>query len=109
MIERFTVRSFVKMLGHPTKCLELVDEDYFNTMDKCEEWCAQQFDIKDLNFEIHHSLGAKNYRFGIASGMGIISWLDKDYTEHNYPTVRAWWSIYDVPPEVDAMCQGVKF
>lgn len=108
-MEKYTVRSYAKLLYHPTKCLEMVEEMYFETMDECELWCSEQFDIKNLNFQIHHSLGAKNYRFGIASGTGIITWLDKDYNEHTYPTVRPWWSIYDVPSEVDAMCRGVKF
>jgi len=109
MIEKFTVKSYEKMEGHPDKCMYQVEEAYFNTMDKCEEWCYEHFGIKKLNFEIHHSLGAKNYRFGIASGMGIITWMDKDYDEHTLPRVRPWWSIYNVPEEVNQMCQGEKF
>ena len=79
MIEKYTVRSFQKMEFHPTEKMGLMDEDYFNTIDKCQEWCSQQLDIKNLNFEIHHSVGAKNYMYGIASGMGIITWLVRDY------------------------------
>lgn len=107
-MNKYTVRSFEKMPGHPGEILELVDEDYFRTMDECERWCAEQFDIKNLNFQIHHSLGASNYRFGIGCGTGLVSWVDRDYTEHDYPTIRPWWSIYDVPSEVDAMCEAVK-
>lgn len=109
MIEKYTVRSYMKMPSDPASCLELVDEDYYNTIDKCKEWCREQFDIKDLNFEIHHSLGAKNYLLGIGSGTGLVTWLVREYTEHNYPTVRPWWDLYEIPPEVDSMCQGIKF
>ena len=108
-MKKFTVRSYEKMQHHPDKNMDLVDEAYFNTLDECETWCKEQFGIKNLNFEIHHSLGAKNFRFGIASGMGIITWMDKDYTEHDYPSIRPWWTIYDVPSEVDEMCRGIKF
>ena len=109
MIEKFTVRSYEKMQHHPDKNMDLVDEAYFNTMDGCEKWCKEHIDIKNLNFEIHHSLGAKNYRHGIGSGMGIVTWVDKDYNENNFPRIRPWWSIYNVPSEIDAMCQGIKF
>lgn len=109
MIEKFTVRSFEKMPGHPDKHVDLIDEAYFNTMDECEKWCKEHLDIKHINFEIHHSLGARNYRYGIASGTGIITWLDRDYDEHNFPRIRPWWSIYDVPEEVNRMCENVKF
>lgn len=108
-MNKFTVKSFGKMDNHPNLNMELVDEAYFDTMDECEKWCKEHFDIKYLNFEIHHSLGSKNYRHGIGSGMGFITWRDTDYTEHDYPTIRPWWSIYDVPSEVDAMCYEVKF
>ena len=114
MIERFTVRSYEKMKHHPDKNMDLVDEAYFNTMDECEKWCKEHCKAihppsQYLNFEIHHSLGAKNYRFGIGSGTGLISWIDKDYDEHNFPSVRPWWSIYDVPFELDQFRQGIKF
>ena len=108
-MNKFTVRSFMKMPDHPIECFELVDEAYFNTMDECETWCKEHLNIKNLNFQIHHSLGANNYRLGIGSGTGIITWLDKDYTEHDYPSIRPWWSIYDIPLEVDLMCSVVKF
>ena len=109
MIEKYTVRSFEKMEGHPECNMDLVEEDYFNTIDKCKEWCEIQIDIKHLNFEIHHSMGATNYLFGIGCGTGLISWIEKKYDEHDFPSVRPWWSIYNVPSEVDAMCQGEKF
>jgi len=108
-MKKYTVRSFEKMQYHPEKCMDLIEEMYFGTMDECEKWCLEHFDIKNTNFEIHHSLGAMNYRFGIASGMGIITWVLKNYTEHTYPSVRPWWGIYDVPPEVDAMCHNIDF
>ncbi|GAF73723.1 unnamed protein product [marine sediment metagenome] len=107
-MNKYTVRSFEKMQHYPDTNLSLVDEAYFDTMDECEKWCEEHLDIKWLNFEIHHSLGANNYRHGIASGMGIITWLDKDYIV-TFPSVRPWWSIYDVPPEVDEMCRKVNF
>ena len=45
MIEKFTVKSYEKMEGHPDKCMDQVEEAYFNTMDKCEEWCYEQFGL----------------------------------------------------------------
>ncbi len=104
MIERYTVRSYQKMPHHPGETLELVDEDYYNTMDKCKEWCEIQLDIKNLNFQIHHSIGAKNYLYGIASGTGLITWLVRDYDKHDIPEVECWWDIYNVPSEVDERC-----
>jgi hypothetical protein len=104
MIEKYTVRAFEKMEHHPCEIMDLVDEDYFSTIDKCKEWCEIQFHIKGLNFQIHHSVGAKNYLYGIASGMGIITWLTKDHDQKDIPTVECWWSIFDVPSEVDSMC-----
>ena len=108
-MEKYTVRSYTKMEGYPVQCEKLVEEMYFGTMDECQKWCYEQIDIKNLNFQIHHSLGACNYRLGIGSGMGIITWMLRNYDEHDYPSVRPWWTIDDVPPEVDAMCHNISF
>ena len=109
MIDRYTVRSFEKMEFHPDCVADLVDEAYFGTMDECEHWCCQHLDIKHLNFEIHHSIGAKNYRFGVASGMGIITWLVRDYAPADMPAITPWWDIYDVPFQIDDQCQPIEF
>lgn len=109
MIERYTVRSFEKMEYHPTEKMELVDESYFATMDECEDWCTRHVDIKNLNFEIHHSIGAKDYRYGIASGMGIITWMMKEYNQHDIPRIPCFWGIFDVPSEIDDLRLTTKF
>jgi hypothetical protein len=107
MIERFTVRSFDKMPHHPTEVMNLVDEDYFNTTDECKTWCMEHLDIKDLNFQIHHSVGAKNYFHGIASGTGLITWLVRDYQQTELPTVACWWDIMEEPEHFDKLRKGI--
>lgn len=100
-MNKYTVQSFLKLEFDPCDCGDIEDEAYFDTMDQCEDWCNGHFDIKHLNFKIHHNIGARNYRLGVASRMGTITWRTKDYPKLEAPQVSAWWSIFDVPEEVD--------
>jgi len=96
------------MEHHPSKNMDLVDEAYFQTMDECETWCILHPEMKLVNFEIHHSIGATNYRSAMGTGTGVLNWITRDYNEHNFPRIRPWWSIFDVPSEIDVLCQKEK-
>jgi hypothetical protein len=103
-MDKYTVRAFIEMEVEP------INECHFNTMDECEEWCRKHCEVvRNLEFEIHHSLGASNYRHGIASGTGLITWIDKDYSEEALSGVTPWWTIYEIPEEVDQMCKEIVF
>ena len=108
-IERFMVQSFDKMKGHPDQNLGLVEEEYFNTIEECKRWCRNHFDIKNINFEIHHSIGAKTYLFAMGTGTGVMNWIEKDYEVETMPSVKPWWKISDLPEGLDQLCMAEKF
>ena len=100
IMKRYTVKSWTKMDCHPTQNMDLVDEMYFNTLDECEEWGKSQEDAIELNFEVHLTVGAKNYLHGEGLKTGSILWKIKDYPRNETPLIACWWSMLDPPFQI---------
>lgn len=95
-MEKYTVRSFFK-----DRVGEIVDEEYFNSINECRAWCWDKYPDKfdRMYFEIHHSVGALTYYKTDITNFSIL-WREIEYEQKDIPLICPWWKITELPDKL---------